>query len=122
MSDPIQPSPGVAPSQSSTGLESHIGGLLCYLLGFITGIVFLVIEKQDRSVRFHAYQSLATFGGIFVISVVAGRIPLIGAFVSLLLSPVSLILWILLMVKAAQGERFKLPLVGDWAEQQARAS
>jgi uncharacterized membrane protein len=109
------------PSQeaSSTGLDPNIAGLLCYLLGLITGIVFLVIEKENRYVRFHAYQSLAVFGALFALSLIARLIPVVGPVVSVLLAPVGLILWILLMVKAYQGERFKLPLAGDWAEEQS---
>lgn len=106
-------------SQSSTGLDPKLAGVFCYLLGWISGVVFLVIEKQSDDVRFHAFQSVATFGALFVLSIVAGVIPIIGGLVSVLLAPVGLILWIVLMVKAWQGERFKLPLVGDWAEQQA---
>ena len=107
---------------SSTGLETNIAGSLCYLLGFVTGVAFLVLEKQDREVRFHAYQSLATFGGLFLLSAATGVVPLIGGLVTVLLAPASLILWIVLMLKAYQGgEHFKLPVVGDWAEEQAAA-
>ncbi len=105
-------------SESSTGLDPKVGGLLCYLLGVITGIVFLVIEQEDEFVRFHAYQSTATFGVLFVLSIAFAWLPLVGWLGQLLLGPVSLILWIVLMVKAYQGERFKLPVVGDWAEDQ----
>lgn len=105
-------------SESSMGLDSKVGGLLSYLLGWITGIIFLVLEKKDADVRFHAYQSTATFGGIFVVSIAAGLVPVLGPLVQMLLGPVSVILWIVLMVKAFQGERFKLPVVGDWAEEQ----
>jgi len=105
-------------SESSTGLDPKLGGLLCYLLGVITGVVFLVIEKEDRDIRFHAYQSTATFGLLLVLSLAFGVLPVIGALGQALLGPVSLILWIVLMVKAYQGERFKLPVVGDWAEDQ----
>jgi uncharacterized membrane protein len=104
---------------SSTGLDPNLAGLLCYLLGLITAIVFLIIEKENRFVRFHAYQSLGVFGALFVLSLIVGFIPLIGTLISYLLAPVGLILWILLMVKAYQGERFKLPLSGDWAEEQS---
>ena len=104
---------------SSTGLEPNIAGLLCYLLGFISGVVFLIIEKENRYVRFHAYQSLAAFGAIFVISIVVQVIPWIGWLLGFVVGIGSLILWILLMVKAYQGERFKLPVVGDWAEEQS---
>lgn len=105
-------------SESSLGLDPKVGGLLSYLLGWLTGIIFLVLEKEDPDVRFHAYQSTATFGGLFVISIAAGLVPVLGAFVQMLLGPVGVILWIVLMVKAFQGERFKLPVVGDWAEEQ----
>jgi len=104
---------------SSTGLDPHLAGALCYLLGFVSGIVFLVVEKQNRLVRFHAYQSVATFLPLFVISSAAGSLPAIGGILALLLWPVSLVLWIVLMVKAFQGERFQLPVVGDWAAQRA---
>jgi len=104
---------------SSTGLDPNLAGLLCYLLGLITAIVFIIIEKENRYVRFHAFQSLAVFGALFVLSLVAGIIPVVGTLVSILLAPVGLILWILLMVKAYQGERFKIPVAGDWAEDQS---
>lgn len=103
---------------SSTGLDTKIASLLCYLLGFITGIVFLVIEKEDREVRFHAYQSLGTFLSLFVISIVTGWIPVIGLFIAVVLTPVTVILWLILMFKAFSGEHWKVPVVGDWAEQQ----
>ena len=119
MSAPLEPSDSGRPSgQTATGLAPNVSALLCYLLGFISAIVFLVIEKENRDVRFHAYQSLATFLSLFVASVVAGAIPLIGWLLAALLTPLSLVLWVILMFKAAQGERFKLPWVGDWAEQQ----
>jgi uncharacterized membrane protein len=104
---------------TSTGLDPNLAGLLCYLLSFVTGIVFLVIEKENRFVRFHAYQSLAVFGSLFLLSLIAGFIPVIGSLIGFLMGPVWLILWILLMVKAYQGERFKLPVTGDWAEEQS---
>lgn len=126
MNAPLEPPPtGAAPppqGETSTGLAPNVSGLLCYLLGFVTGIVFLVLETKNQDVRFHAYQSLATFLAIFVASVLASIIPLIGWLVSALLTPLALILWVILMVKAAQGERFKLPWVGDWAEEQVGGS
>lgn len=104
-------------SQSSgTSLQPNVAGLLCYLVGWITGLVFFLIEKDDDFVRFHAKQSIIVFGTFFVISLIIGWIPIIGWIVSMLLSIFALILWILLMIKAYQGERFKLPLAGDLAE------
>lgn len=105
-------------SKTSTGLEENVAGLLCYLLGFITGILFFVLEKENTFVRFHAMQSIITFGAIFVLSFILGFIPIIGWILALLLPFVALILWIILMVKAYQGQRYKLPIVGDIAEKQ----
>lgn len=101
--------------KSSTGLEENVAGFFCYLLGFITGIIFLAIEKKSSFVKFHAMQSTITFLGLFIISLILGFIPIIG----LLVYPIwilSLVLWLLLMIKALQGERYSLPIVGKMAE------
>ena len=89
-----------------------------YLLGFVTGIIFLLIEKQSRFVRFHAMQSTILFGGIFVVNLALGFIPILGWLVGLLLSLAAFILWIVLMWKAFQGEMYKVPYVGAIAEKQ----
>lgn len=106
------------PNNTALGVQENIAGLLCYVAGFITGIVFLVLEKENKFVRFHAMQSLVTFLALFVISIVGGFIPLVGWLISLLITPVGLVLWILLMYKAYQGQKFKLPVIGDFAEKQ----
>lgn len=111
---PIQ----VNPDPSSTGLDPKVAGLLCYLLGFITGIVFLALEKQSRFVKFHALQSIAISVVLIVINLILGFIPFIGWLVSIILTPLSFILWIALMLLALQGKKFKLPIIGDWAESQ----
>jgi len=98
--------------RSSTGLDENVAGLLCYLLGFVTGIVFLIVEKKSDYIKFHAKQSTITFLGIFVILVIFGWIPIIG----LLIWIFSLILWLVLMIKALQGKRYSLPIVGKIAE------
>lgn len=103
-------------SKTSLGIDENIEGLLCYVLGWVTGIVFLVLEKSNRFVRFHAVQSLATFGAITVASMIFGVIPYFGWLISTLLWLISLLLWIILMFKALKGEWFKLPLAGDFAE------
>lgn len=89
-----------------------------YLLGFVTGIIFLVLEKQSKVVRFHAMQSTILFGGIFVVNIALGFIPILGWIVGLILSLVAFILWIVLMWKAFQGEMYKVPYVGEMAEKQ----
>ena len=105
-------------SKTALGIDENIEGLLCYVLGFITGILFLVLEKDNKFVRFHAMQSIATFLIIFVISMVIGFIPVIGWVLSPLIGLVALILWLLLMFKAYKGEKYKLPIAGDFAEKQ----
>ena len=105
--------------KSSTGLEENVAGFLCYLLGFITGIVFLVVEKKSSFVKFHAMQSTITFLGLFVIMGVLSFIPI----VNLLIVPIwilGLIVWLILMVKALRGERYSLPIVGKMAEEKAK--
>ena len=108
--------------KTTTGMQANVEALLSYLVGFITGIVFFVIEKENKFVRFHAMQSIITFGGLFVlgfvVSIIFRFIPHVGWIISSLLWIANLILWILLMVKAYQGEYFKLPVVGDIAEKQ----
>ena len=94
--------------RSSTGLEENVAGFLCYLLGFITGVVFLIVEKQSSFVKFHAKQSTITFLIVFVFILFIGWIPVLGA----LMWIASLILWLLLMIKALRGERYALPIVG----------
>jgi len=98
--------------RSSTGLDENVAGFFCYLLGFITGIVFLVVEKKSSFVKFHAKQSTITFLGLFVITFIAGWIPVIGAMILIF----SLILWLVLMIKALRGERYSLPVVGKMVE------
>jgi len=107
-----------APSKGGTGLQSNIAGALAYFLGPITGILFLLIEKENKFVRFHAMQSILTFGGIFVLNIVLGFIPILGWIAGSLVSLVSLILWIFLMYKAFNNEEYELPVIGDLARKQ----
>ena len=128
-SDPTPDGPGgsepptsQAGTSSSTGLDTKLASLLCYVFGFVSGAVFLIVEQLDRDVRFHAYQSTLTFGFLFVLGGVSSWVPGIGWLVGLLIWPFSFVLWIVLMWKAFEGERFKLPIVGEWAAEQAGGS
>ncbi len=105
--------------KTSTGIQPHIAGLLCYLLGFISGIVFILVEKENKFVRFHAMQSILTFGALFVLQTVLPIVPMVGWILIPFVAVLNLILWILLMVKAYRGETFKLPVVGDMAEKKS---
>lgn len=117
--------PQPTPTQG-TGLSPNVAGALAYLLGPITGIIFLVIEKNDQFVRFHAMQStvLGVAWIIFsiVLSVLSGAVPVIGWIFGFLLSIVmaigGVVLWLLLMFKAYQGQEWELPWVGQFARKQ----
>jgi len=104
-------------------LAENAACALCYLLGLITGILFLVLApyNQNKTVRFHAFQSIFFHIAFIIFWILLGMILPIS--VSLILSPLvglaALVLWILLMWKAYQGQKLKLPVIGDLAEKQA---
>ena len=100
----------------STGMQPNVAGFLCYLFGWVTGLIFFLIEKENKFVRFHAMQSIVTFGGLNVVCIVLGFIPVIGWVIIPVIGLLMLVLWIVLMVKAFQGEQIKLPLAGEIAE------
>jgi len=108
--------------KTSTGLAENVAGLLCYVLGWISGIVFILIEPENKFVRFHAMQSIVTFGGITIISIalsILGLIPFLGVVFDIanwIIGVLAFVLWIVLMVKAYQGTRYKLPRAGNLAE------
>jgi len=106
------------PSKSGSGLQPNIAGALAYFLGPISGILFLLVEKENKFVRFHAMQSILTFGGIFILNVVLGFIPILGWLAGTLLSLVSLVLWLFLMYKAFNNEEYELPVIGEVARKQ----
>ena len=102
--------------KTSTGFDANVAAALSYLVGFVTGIIFLLMEKENRFVRFHAMQSTLLFIGIVLIDILLQMVPLLGALVVIfVVIPLSAILWLVLMFKAYQGEHFKLPLVGQMA-------
>ena len=105
---------------SSTGLSENVAGALCYALGWVTGLVFLVVERQNEFVRFHAMQSLITFGLLSIAGFVINVLPGLGSFLSSLIALLTIGLWILLMFKAWSGARYHLPWVGDEAEKQVQ--
>ena len=100
------------------GVTENLEALLCYVLGWVSGLIFLLVEKDNAYVRFHALQSLVTFGVLHLASIVILIIPFLGVLLSFLIGILCVVLWIILMVKAYKGERFKLPIVGDFAEEQ----
>lgn len=102
-------------AKTSTGLQENVASTLCYAFFWVTGIIFLFIERDNRVVRFHAWQSVFTFAALDVLSFVVAMVPLLGTLLAGLLWLVKIALWLTLMIKAYQGEQFKLPIVGDLA-------
>lgn len=109
----------VIKGKTTLGIDENIEALLTYVLGWVTGIIFLALERENKFVRFHAAQSLAVFLPLFVAMIILGVIPFVGWILSLLLSILTLLLWLFLMFKAFQGEKYKLPIAGDFAEKQS---
>ncbi len=123
--DPAGDAPG-STGTGGTGLEPNVAGALCYVLGLITGVVFLVLEKDKPEVRFHAFQSIGVSVVWVALSIVAsiiGMVPfigwIIGALLGLVLGLGGLILWLFLMYQAFSGKRTEFPVVGPWAREQA---
>lgn len=129
-----QAAPGVSPGAAPTGaaaqpqqMAENVAGLLCYVLGWITGLIFYFIDKRPF-VRFHAAQSIVLFGGLHILHVVLGSFFGFSIFFtgfagfSVLWALYGLVgiavfvLWIVLMIKAYQGERFRVPIAADIAE------
>lgn len=106
------------PKESSSAQNEKLMGALAYLAGPVTGIIFLLMEKNNSFIRFHAMQSIVVLGGLWILSIVLGFIPVINILSFMVMPIVMLITWIVLMYKAFSGEKFKFPYFGDIAEKQ----
>jgi uncharacterized membrane protein len=100
-------------------MKPNVAGLLCYVAGWVTGLIFFLIEKESKFVRFHAIQSIAAYVVLFVIYLILWFIPVIGWIINIFLAIGMFILWIFLMYKAYHGVKYKLPIVGNFAEKQS---
>lgn len=122
------PLPGPPPGPTAgPQISENAAGALCYVLGWLTGLIFYFIDKRPF-VRFHAAQSMVVFGGIHIILFALGAFFglswLTGGYIGFsfgfglyrLIDLVAFILWILLMIKAYQGQRFRVPVAADLAE------
>jgi uncharacterized membrane protein len=103
--------------KTSSGIQPNVAGLLCYVAWWVTGIVFLVIEKENKFVRFHAFQSIFAFIGITVVEIILSFIPFIWP-LYWVIWVLAILLWLYCMYMAYQGKMFKLPVVGNIAEKQ----
>jgi uncharacterized membrane protein len=106
--------------RTSTGLDEPLAGALAYLLGILTGVLLLVVEKKSRYVRFHAMQSCVVFTAVLAASIVIWSIPFIGVLLNIAFVLGVVALWVLLMYKALSGVEYKVPYLGDLAERQVR--
>jgi uncharacterized membrane protein len=121
-------------TESSTGLSANIAGLLCYVALWVTGIVFLVWEKKSTFVKFHAWQSIMTFGVLTLAHLILSTMLIdigwgnllfpnlglirAGVVFGWIIGLVMLALAIILIIQAYQGKMWKVPWAGDWAEKQ----
>ncbi len=116
-----QPTPPPPPASTQGGLESNVAAALAYLP--ILAVVWLLVEpySKDRFIKFHSVQSLGLAVVSMGIYIVLGIIPILG-WILLLFAPLALfVVWVICAVKAFQKEKFKLPVIGDFAEKQAAA-
>lgn len=116
--------------QQPQGLAPNVASLLCYLCLPVTSLIFLLIEKKDPDVRFHAWQA-TSLGvafvilniGLAIVSAVLGYLisilSVLVNVVSWLLWPAFIVLWVVCMIKAYQGERWRIPVIGDFAADRA---
>lgn len=119
----------MAATSGETGMAENVAGLLCYVLGWVTGLIFFLIDKRPF-VRFHAAQSLVTFGALHVLQLLLLFMHVgfmfgglggwaIGSLVYGLIGLLTFVLWIICMVKAFQHEKFRVPIAADLADQLA---
>jgi len=128
----------MAKAKTSSGLEENIASMICYIGIWLTGLIFFFIEKENKTIRFHALQSILTFlpltiiGWIFYgllgVSYTSRNVygysyayPSVSIFwyIGMLINVLMFILWLILVFKAYKGEKFKLPIIGDIAEKNA---
>lgn len=107
----------MAESKKATfGLDRNMANAATYLLGWVTGLIFLLVEKEDKEIRFNAMQSIILSGGLMIISF----IPVIGLILAPFLGIIGLVAWIVLLVKTYQGEKIVLPIVGEYAKKYSK--
>ena len=104
------------------GLTDNVAGMLAYIT-IIPAIIFLVVApyNQNRFIRFHSFQCIFFCVALLILHIALGFIPIVGWALSMILSLLSLALWVILLLKAYQGQKWKLPVIGDIAEKQADA-
>lgn len=105
----------VTKTKSTFGLDKNVACALTYVLGWVSGLIFFLSEKKDKEIRFHALQSLIFFGALNVIIM----IPFLGWTLKPVISLLGFIAYLFLIIKAYQGEKFIIPVVGEIAQKNA---
>lgn len=114
------------PMRRGSDLDPHLSGALAYLLGPVTGILFLVLDREHPYVRFHAVQCLvvsvvwtAAWLAVTILGILLGWVPLLGWLIEVLLvlavSMAGLVLWCYLMLRAFRGDEWEVPVIGPYA-------
>jgi uncharacterized membrane protein len=106
--------------KTASGLDPNVAAALSYSIGWVTGLLFFATEPHNKFVRFHAMQAMLVFGPACVAFLLCLSIPFLGWILSILIFYGSAALWLILMLKAYKGERFKLPIAGDMAEEKVQ--
>jgi uncharacterized membrane protein len=106
-------------SGSSLNMRENVAGLLCYVFGWVSGLVMYLLEKKSRFVRFHAVQSMVTFGILSIVGLVFRRIPVIGGIIGWATGAATFVAWAVGMVRAYQGKLVSFPFSGDVAKRLA---
>ncbi|WP_249222118.1 DUF4870 domain-containing protein [Planococcus alpniumensis] len=110
--------PSTQPPITGLGLSENVAGSLAYLLGFFSGFILLIVERENRFVRYHAFQSVYVSILFFTLFTAAGMMPMTGWVAEVLLMPIGLVLWIILMLNAHNGKAMRLWIIGRFAEKQ----
>jgi uncharacterized membrane protein len=106
--------------ETSLGLDENLEALAAYVLTWLTGIILILLEKKSKFVKYHALQSTITFLPLQIASMFFALIPIFGFFLAGIIGLITIILWIVCMVKAYQGEWFKVPIVGEIVEKKIK--
>ena len=132
---PGQPGQPGQPGKSSTGLDENVAALLSYIFGWVSGLIFFLIEKDSKLVRFHAMQSIlfnaliavvafVLWVIVFILMLIGGQladflgaiVAVLGTLLYLAFALGILIAWVMCLIRAYQGKYFKLPIIGNFAE------
>jgi uncharacterized membrane protein len=114
---------GPAPAGSNLRLDPKVAGALCYLFGCLSGLLFFVLENENKTVRFHALQSILFFGILSILSFLSVVLTIFTNFVIFRMATSAIwilhfVAWIFLVIRTYQGENYRIPWIGDIAARQ----